>query len=174
MQDLNERWRRSWTTSRKIPRGSSLICAPGMLYNISNKHKNGEGEEFMSKGPGSHRITEVDPDTRTATCSMCGPTTVRWKPSHQYWQCIVVYRKHHQRRARTRDEVLAARGIRCELCTFIPIDACQLQVHHIDGNFRNNIPSNLQLLCANCHMLITYRPDLITTRREEVNLHGRD
>ena len=28
-----------------------------------------------------------------------------------------------------------------------------LQIHHIDGDFKNNIEENLQLLCPNCHSL---------------------
>jgi 5-methylcytosine-specific restriction endonuclease McrA len=36
----------------------------------------------------------------------------------------------------------------------------QLDVDHIDGNHRNNNPENLQTLCANCHRLKTFRPDL--------------
>lgn len=37
----------------------------------------------------------------------------------------------------------------------IKIDA-QLQVDHIDGNSSNNHPSNLQTLCANCHIFKTH------------------
>lgn len=44
---------------------------------------------------------------------------------------------------------------KCERCTFIPQDLCQLDVDHIDGNKSNNEPSNLQTLCANCHRLKT-------------------
>jgi predicted HNH restriction endonuclease len=33
-----------------------------------------------------------------------------------------------------------------------------VEVEHIDGNWRNNQPSNLTLLCPNCHSLTpTYR-----------------
>ena len=42
----------------------------------------------------------------------------------------------------------------CELCGFIAIDKCQLDVHHVDGNHHNNDPNNLKTLCANCHRLI--------------------
>lgn len=28
-----------------------------------------------------------------------------------------------------------------------------LEIHHIDGDYKNNIESNLQLLCPNCHAL---------------------
>jgi hypothetical protein len=30
---------------------------------------------------------------------------------------------------------------------------CPLQIHHIDGDARNNTKNNLQLLCPNCHSL---------------------
>ena len=35
---------------------------------------------------------------------------------------------------------------------------CPLEIHHIDGNYKNNIESNLQVLCPNCHSLTdTYK-----------------
>lgn len=35
---------------------------------------------------------------------------------------------------------------------------CPLEIDHIDGNYKNNIESNLQLLCPNCHSLTsTYK-----------------
>lgn len=27
-----------------------------------------------------------------------------------------------------------------------------LQIHHKDGNHNNNVPSNLEIVCANCHV----------------------
>lgn len=45
---------------------------------------------------------------------------------------------------------------KCELCGFNPINSCQLDVDHIDGNKFNNDPQNLQTLCANCHRLKTF------------------
>ena len=41
----------------------------------------------------------------------------------------------------------------CEKCGFVAEDPCQLDVHHIDRNHSNNLISNLQTLCANCHRL---------------------
>lgn len=45
----------------------------------------------------------------------------------------------------------------CELCGFIPVHSCQLDVDHIDGNRDNYEPTNIQILCANCHRIKTYR-----------------
>jgi len=44
----------------------------------------------------------------------------------------------------------------CEECGFVPTHSCQLDVDHIDGNKKNNDPSNLKTLCANCHRLKTH------------------
>ena len=44
----------------------------------------------------------------------------------------------------------------CEFCGFIPVNMCQLDVDHIDGNHKNNNKNNLQTLCSNCHRLKTF------------------
>lgn len=43
----------------------------------------------------------------------------------------------------------------CEICQFVAVHPCQLDVDHIDGDRNNNEPKNLQTLCANCHRLKT-------------------
>lgn len=46
---------------------------------------------------------------------------------------------------------------KCELCGWGEINTftnkIPLEVHHIDGNYKNNKEENLQLLCPNCHSL---------------------
>lgn len=43
----------------------------------------------------------------------------------------------------------------CCKCGFVPVDGCQMDIDHIDGDRTNNNPENKQLLCANCHRLKT-------------------
>ena len=43
----------------------------------------------------------------------------------------------------------------CELCDFKPVHPCQLDIHHVDGDHKNNNKKNLKTLCANCHRLIS-------------------
>ncbi len=43
----------------------------------------------------------------------------------------------------------------CCLCGYANRDA--LEIHHIDGNHQNNDWSNISVLCANCHTLVTKR-----------------
>ena len=47
------------------------------------------------------------------------------------------------------------KGHKCEEChnTSWRDQPIPLELHHIDGNRGNNDPSNLQLLCCNCHAL---------------------
>lgn len=57
----------------------------------------------------------------------------------------------------------------CQFCSFVPVDICQLQVDHIDGNHSNNERTNLQVLCANCHALKTKLSGDHVSRRNKNN-----
>lgn len=52
---------------------------------------------------------------------------------------------------------------RCERCGFVPEAYCQLTVHHLDKNHKNNDPLNLKTLCHNCHNLI-HHLDRVSTK----------
>ena len=45
----------------------------------------------------------------------------------------------------------------CSNCGFNPKHKCQMDIDHIDGNKHNGDPSNLQILCSNCHRLKTHK-----------------
>lgn len=53
--------------------------------------------------------------------------------------------------------LLTLRGAKCEECGWNKISEftkkSPLQVHHVDGNSKNNTPENLKILCPNCHSL---------------------
>ena len=46
----------------------------------------------------------------------------------------------------------AHHGFKCTATIFSPE---QLDINHIDGNRTNNDPSNLEVLCKNCHAKVT-------------------
>lgn len=58
-------------------------------------------------------------------------------------------------KAKKRPYIIYKKAV-CELCGFIPVHTCQLDVDHIDGDHSNNSEENLQTLCANCHRLKTF------------------
>jgi hypothetical protein len=49
---------------------------------------------------------------------------------------------------------------KCELCGWSQINPftqkTPLSIHHIDGNWKNNVPGNLQVLCPSCHSLTEF------------------
>lgn len=50
--------------------------------------------------------------------------------------------------------VIELRGHKCEKCknSMWMGEIIALSLHHIDGNFKNNVLDNLLLLCGNCHV----------------------
>jgi hypothetical protein len=42
---------------------------------------------------------------------------------------------------------------KCEKCSFVPEDKCQLDIVYKDDNNKNKEKSNLKTLCANCNRL---------------------
>ena len=66
------------------------------------------------------------------------------------------YRKLHPRTNFEHTPYRRYKKDKCEFCGFIPVQLCQLDVDHIDGNHKNNLVENLQTLCANCHRLKSF------------------
>lgn len=50
-------------------------------------------------------------------------------------------------------EARKMRGISCENCG----GAKLLAAHHVDGNWKNNSPENIQTLCVSCHAIHHHR-----------------
>lgn len=126
-----------------------------------------------------HHISNFDPATNTADCSVCGRVGVyvrkrgnakdlicrtKMKEWKKRWKKTEGGRRSTKRcNAKIRDKMRALFGKNfqyrkhmkptCQKCGFVPVDKCQLDIHHLDRNRKNNLPGNLITLCANCHRL---------------------
>lgn len=98
-----------------------------------------------------HRLSNLDMESRSAVCAICGPVGIR-KRSENSWRCSRADNKRTDKNSTYRKYVTEV----CARCGFVPEHVCQLDVDHIDGNHSNNTIENLQTLCANCHRLKTY------------------
>lgn len=104
-----------------------------------------------------HRISQINAELRTAVCESCGPVRIKSKgpKGGARWRCAKGKKRY---RSPFYDKPYRKNLLKtCERCPFVPEDACQLDIHHLDGNHDNDDPANLQTLCANCHRLVTKR-----------------
>lgn len=61
-----------------------------------------------------------------------------------------------------KEVLIKLHGFKCMECGWDKVNPlsnkCPVELEHIDGNSRNNLPDNLKLLCPNCHSLTpTYK-----------------
>lgn len=61
----------------------------------------------------------------------------------------------------------------CQVCGWNKINPITnlvpLEIHHIDGNYLNNRPENLQVLCPNCHSLTENYRNLNNSERQRIS-----
>jgi hypothetical protein len=99
-----------------------------------------------------HVLSEIQADTRTATCAACGPGTPIKTSGHGGWRCRVAYRalpankvnSGDKSNARVREELLAAQGGVCALCKRDSPRWC-LDHDHANGMARS-------VLCYSCNV----------------------
>lgn len=96
-------------------------------------------------------------------CKSCGSPCMRnsTKKNKVYYssicsKCHYDKIKHKRNKFVGKYKYRAFKKDKCKLCGFVPINPCQLDVDHIDGNKKNTKETNLQTLCANCHRLKTF------------------
>ncbi len=130
--------------------------------------------KFCGHSCSAHIGNQVRPSTRKYNgkfCLYCGDEiTKRGDVSYCSIKCHVEKRKDDTTReiaagnvsspATLRRYMLELRGHKCDNCNNHEWlgQAIPLELDHIDGDSNNNIPSNLRLLCPNCHALTeTYK-----------------
>lgn len=99
-----------------------------------------------------------EPVTVRGTCCIEGCNNLQASQGGGRYRAIC--QSHHENRTYGGRKGRTYRGFKkatCELCGFVPVHPCQLDVDHIDGNHANDAPENLQTLCANCHRLKTFQ-----------------
>lgn len=107
-----------------------------------------------------HKLLDKDEINKIAWCVACNSKVEinlhKRSKGTSSWRCAPNHRKTNLRYSKPSNyKYRYAVKDSCESCGFIPVDICQLDVDHIDGNHDNNKISNLQTLCANCHRLKT-------------------
>jgi|SRR3990167_2859506 len=96
-------------------------------------------ELYRKRGP---KLGRLESSTNFLKRKTCGPVCAAKNAidplasSNNYRRRARKYRKDH-----------------CEICGYSPNGngSPQLEVHHKDGDWHNNDPSNLQTLCRSCH-----------------------
>jgi len=61
---------------------------------------------------------------------------------------------------------------RCEQCGFTPVDRCQMDIHHINGDHHDSRKENLKVLCSNCHRLEHFSVNKFPTNQFVPNKKG--
>lgn len=110
-----------------------------------------------------HKLREIDPETGTATCAVCGPIEARWRGHREQWVCRTPLRESDRRRqGRAKPSVRwAALGVRlqdfaglrdlqggrCAICQVVLGTGRQVHLDHdhATGQVR-------ALLCRDCNV----------------------
>ena len=84
-------------------------------------------------------------------CDDCGTEPVRTKGYAESGEPRFDKRCGSCHRARYKAPWLKHRGDSCEMCGYTPFWKQALDVHHRDGDKKNNDTDNLMTICASCH-----------------------
>jgi len=127
----------------------------------------------------NHELKEVNYDTMTAVCVVCGPTKIRFKGKYGR-VCVTKVNENNAKRYHTPDHREYMRAymrtrslvkkqqtsyrkhvkMTCEKCGWTVPNPVLMDCHHKDFDKKNNDPSNIQSLCAVCHRIVHYAPDI--------------
>jgi hypothetical protein len=83
-----------------------------------------------------------------------GDFSQEWRPAHQT-ATKVAY-------------IINGKGKVCQLCGATK----NVDVHHIDGNYQNNTPDNLMIVCRSCHMKLHNKKSVCKICGKPIKGHG--
>lgn len=98
----------------------------------------------------THVLSSICEKSRTAFCKGCGLVGIIYHDNSGCWRCN---RKVKGKADRKKELHRKNKKGLCEQCGFVPIHSKQLDIHHKDGNHFNDVPENMETICANCHRL---------------------
>lgn len=160
------------------PTSSRGLCTKHYGYHYRNGtldsvavSASGPRKRLPRSGPNTHSLSSVDPESKTATCSVCGPVDARL--SGDVWRCGNKTRevqRAHSKRIRTQgyksqgtlrygdgEQVPHALAVaerirlteeqdgKCAICGTVTPSSLHLDHCHVNGTIRG-------LLCASCNI----------------------
>lgn len=96
------------------------------------------------------------PQSALKICRVCGKACRgNWCDKHKHTPALRAA-EYDAKRAGARKGVYGSNWQRCRILALNESPLCPcgkpaMEVHHIDGNYFNNSPENLQPLCKSCH-----------------------
>ncbi len=103
-----------------------------------------------------HKLLAVSVSSKRGICERCGLVSLHHKKQGaadnpmRVWRCSRGVNRFNRKPGK---RYRYLKKDMCEECGFVSEHPCQMDVHHIDENHKNNAPENLKTLCANCHRL---------------------
>lgn len=145
--------------------GAAIRKAAKRIWGHLPKRRTINPKETFNKGAG-----------KISKCLYCGKDFVKYQSTRGTFcctECFVKYKAQEYIKnwklgvvsgtvcyncsAYIRTYLLQKNNYKCEKCGWGELNPATnkvpLQIHHIDGNSENNVESNLQVLCPNCHSL---------------------
>ena len=126
---------------------------------IEFEHKKGQVAKYCTRGCYLSTFPNSKFNTSRKSCPICGKILNRQNGRVCSSSCDTIYRwidKYVRKELKiesSRNFYIYLFGYKCERCGLSdwknkPIT---LQLHHIDGDRKNNDLNNLEILCPNCH-----------------------